>query len=81
MEDAPTLEDYLRWLESVGGSFSVGNQADPDIGMVPAIRMTSPGGRRVIYTGSQEELLTASLIAYFDRRLDLLSPFVSGPPS
>lgn len=71
----------MHWLRSVGGRCSTGIQADHEIGMVPAVRLTSANGKSVVYIGNQNEALTLSMIAYFDRRLGVMSPFVAGRPS
>jgi hypothetical protein len=69
------VRDYVHWLTSIGGSCSTGIGLDEAIGMVPAVRLRAPSGKAVNYTGPQTDELTPSMIAYFDRRLGVLSPF------
>ncbi len=71
-----TLGDYMRWVESEGGHCRTGITIDPDIGMVPMVKMTMPSGRSVVFAGGdQMEPLSPSVIANFDRRLGRISPF------
>lgn len=75
----PTLGQYMRWLAENGGRCSTGVGADPEIGMVPVTRLMAANGRSVIHHGNdQYEVLAPSVVAYFDRRLGVLSPFRSG---
>lgn len=75
----PTLGQYMRWLAENGGRCSTGVGADPEIGMVSVTRLVAANGRSVIHYGTdQSEPLSPSLVAYFDRRLNVMSPFRSG---
>jgi hypothetical protein len=75
-----TLADYMHWLESEGGHCQKGIQADDDIGMVPVIKLVAANGRYVIHAGDdQSETLSLMTIEYFDRRLQVISPFRSVP--
>ena len=75
-----TLADYMHWLESVGGRCQNGIQADDIIGMVPVIKLIAPNGKHVLHDGDdQSEVLSPLTIDYFDRRLQVLSPFRTVP--
>lgn len=74
-----TLGQYMHWLAENGGRCSTGIGSDPEIGMVAVTELTAANGRSVIHYGAdQYEILAPSLIAYFDRRLGIMSPFRSG---
>ena len=76
-----TLGDYMRWLASEGGHCQSGIGADPEIGMVPVIKLVAPGGTRSVVHpgGDQNEVLTPTIVEVYDRRLQMLSPFRSVP--
>jgi len=76
-----TLGQYMFWLKSVGGNYRSGIGADPDVGMVPVTKLISPDGRHhVIHPGNDRgEELSPYIVEYFDRRLQLVSPFRSVP--
>lgn len=75
-----SLGDYLHWLRSIGGDWRQGIAAG-DAGMEPVIKLISPDrSRHVIHSGNdQAEPLSVYLIDYFDRRLQVASPFKSLP--
>lgn len=74
-----TLGQYMRWLTEQGGRCSTGIGPDPDIGMVPVTRLRAANGRSVIHYGNDpSEVLAPAMIAYFDRRLGVMSPFRTG---
>jgi len=78
----PTLGAYMRWLESIGGKYRSGMQADQQRGMVPVTKLIGPDGRHVIVPGNdQSEVLSTYYVEYLDRRLGVLSPFRSVPRS
>lgn len=75
-----TLGEYMGWLRGQGGECRAGIAADPTRGMVPVTKLISPDGRYVIHPGSDQfEVLSRYTIEYFDRRLQMASPFVSVP--
>ena len=75
-----TLGQYMFWLKSIGGSCRSGIGADPAIGMVPVIKLISPTGRYVVHPGNDEsEELSPYMVEYFDRRLQVASPFRAVP--
>lgn len=68
----------MRWLRSQGGECRSGIAADHVRGMVPVTKLVTSGGRHVIHPGNdQNEELSPLTIAYFDRRLEVCSPFPS----
>ena len=75
-----TLCEYMHWLRGQGGECRSGIGADPDRGMVPVIKLIAPSGRSVVHPGGdQGEILTPSIVDFYDRRLQMLSPFRSIP--
>lgn len=73
-----TLGDYMRWLKSEGGQCRSGIAADHMVGMVPVTKLIAANGRHVVHPGNdQGEVLSPLTIAYFDRRLQVASPFPS----
>jgi hypothetical protein len=75
-----TLGQYMSWLKSIGGSHRSGIAADPAVGMVPVVKLISPNGRHVVHPGNdQSEELSPYMVEYFDRRLQVISPFRSVP--
>jgi len=76
----PTLGDYMRWLRDNGGECRSGIGADEEVGMVPVTKLIASDGRSVIHYGNdQGEVLSESMVDYFDRRLGVISPFRSIP--
>jgi len=70
----------MQWLRSIGGESRTGIRADHEVGMVPVTKLVSPSGRFVIWNGNdQSEELSTYMVEYFDRRLQVLSPFASRP--
>lgn len=75
-----TLGEYMHWLRDQGGECRSGIGADPERGMVPVVKMIAPNGRWVVHPGGdQGEVLAASIVDFYDRRLQMLSPFQSVP--
>lgn len=73
-----TLGDYMRWLRSEGGECRSGIAADHQVGMVPVTKLVAANGRHVIHPGNdQYEELSPLTVSYFDRRLQIASPFAS----
>lgn len=73
-----TLAQYMQWLKSQGGQCRNGIGADERIGMVPVTLLQAANGKYVIYHGSrQSDTLAPRMIAYFDSRLGVTSPFGS----
>jgi len=73
-----TLGEYMVWIRDNGGSCQNGMRADPEIGMVPVIKLIAHNGRHVIHPDSdQDEILSPLLIENYDRRLQVISPFRS----
>lgn len=73
-----TVCRYMHWLRDIGGSCSTGIGIDEAIGMVTSIRLRAPDGKAMNYVGEQTDELTPSMVAYFDRRLGVISPFSAG---
>lgn len=73
-----TVCHYMHWLQENGGHCKTGIGIDEAIGMVPKIRMIAANGKAVNYVGDQKDELTPSMVAYFDRRLGVISPFSAG---
>ena len=72
----PTLGQYMRWLQSIGGDCKSGIALDDAIGMVPKIKLIAPNGKSVVVVNMvQSDPLSPLLIENWDRRLELLSPF------
>jgi hypothetical protein len=70
----------MHWLKSEGGHCRSGIQADEVIGMVPVTKLVAANGRHVIHAGAdQNEQLSLVTVEYFDRRLQVISPFRSVP--
>jgi hypothetical protein len=70
----------MHWLRKQGGHCKSGIAADEIIGMVPVTKLISPVGKHVIHHGGdQSEELSALMIDYYDRRLQMISPFRSLP--
>jgi hypothetical protein len=68
----------MYWLRSQGGECRTGIGADSSRGMVPVTKLISPDGLYVIHPGNnQSEVLSRFTIEYFDRRLQMISPFAS----
>lgn len=75
-----TLGEYMHWLRGQGGECRSGIGADPERGMVPVTKLIGPNKRWVIHAGGdQGEILTGSIVEFYDRRLQMLSPFRSVP--
>lgn len=75
-----TLAEYMYWLRQQGGHCKNGISTDEIVGMTPVIKLVAPSGRYVIHSGdNQLETLSPLTVEYFDRRLQLLSPFRSVP--
>lgn len=75
-----TLGQYMTWLRSEGGHSKSGIAADEAIGMVPVTKLVSANGAYVIHPGNdQNEALSPLIIAHFDRRIKMLSPFRATP--
>lgn len=73
-----TLGEYMMWLRDQGGHCKSGIGADHEIGMVPITKLVSPTGKYVIHAGNdQTEVLSRFMIDYFDRRMEMISPFKS----
>lgn len=72
----PTLGQYMRWLQSIGGHCKTGIAIDDAIGMVPKVKLVAPSGKSVVAVNmDQDEPLSPLLIENWDRRLEILSPF------
>lgn len=68
----------MTWLHSIGGSSKTGIGACDTRGMIPIIRMSSPAGKHVNCTGDDtKEVLSDYMIAFYDRRLLVVSPFLT----
>jgi hypothetical protein len=66
----------MRWLQSIGGECKTGIAIDDAIGVVPKIKLIAPSGKSVVVLNmDQNEAVSPLLIANWDRRLELLSPF------
>lgn len=73
-----TLGEYMYWLKNDGGECRPGIAADEQIGMVPVTKLVAKNGKYVIHPGNdQSEVLSSFTIEYFDRRLEVISPFHS----
>lgn len=75
----PTLGQYLVWATSAGCTVEQGIVLDPDSGKPYSnTRITAPSGKWVHVVGTQHgEYLVPTMIAHFDGRLGLKSPFFS----
>jgi len=67
-----TLGQYMVWLRSVGGHCKNGISLDPEIGMVPYVKLYGPSGLLVCHKGQQQkDALPRSAIDNFNRRLNV----------
>ena len=72
----PTLGKYMAWLRHIGGETKSGICIDNKIGMVPVIKMVTPDGKSVLVVNTPETtVLSDSTVKYYDRRLNVCSPF------
>lgn len=73
-----TLGAYMAWIARNGGHCQSGLGVDDAIGMVPVIKIVAASGRHVVHpSANQAEVLSPSIVEYYDRRLCVLSPFRS----
>ena len=75
-EGHPTLAQYIRWARGQGcqtGTLTVNDEE---------LCYLSRGGQQVVFYESQKHIaLRRSLIAYYDRRLKLISPWSVPSPN
>lgn len=72
----PTLNQYLRWAEQAGCAVKSGVASDADGRPVSVILVENPkGGHVFIVDVPEREYLTPSMVAHYDRRLNLQSGF------
>lgn len=68
----------MRWLRSIGGECRTGIRADEQIGMVPVTKLIAPSGKFLVWSGNDQfEELSTYAVEFFDRRLEVASPFSS----
>lgn len=76
-----TLGQYMCWLRDQGGECRTGVGLDPEIGMIPRVRLQAPNGRVAFIAGvDQHDELAPAVIGSLDRRLGILSPFPTSRP-
>lgn len=72
----PTLLDYIAWCNSQGCTTKSCLQIEGGTSVTVQLLETRDGSRHVVVSGiSNNERLVPTMVAYFDRRLELNSPF------
>ena len=72
--NCPTLHEYIGWCNQQGcTTHSAVHKLDGKI--LTSHTLVAKSGRHVIAVGSMTDRLLATIVAYYDRRLGLSSPY------